>query len=383
MKNVLLVFGGRSYEHDISVVTAMQIFKKARLKDINLVLFYVSRNEKFFVCDSKKIRLKDFSLKNFSERNKAFREVCFVSSEKKKLYFKTRFGLREYLDIDSAIISCHGGDGENGRLVTFFEKHAIRCSAGDSQALSICMDKFMFKSVMRGVKLPIVSGFCVSREEYQNNREIVQNYFKFYKFPLVIKACSGGSSIGVFVAKTMEEFDENIKQAFEFDDRVVVEKFIENAREFNVAVLGDKNKQVVSEVDEPIKGNEILTFADKYLGSNEKGGKAKGGMESLKKKFPADISINLSAKLKELALNVFKVLRLKGVVRVDFLYDEKNEKIYICEVNAVPGSLAYYFFAKNRIVTNSLIERLVEIAHTEDFCDNLAHEYMTNILDEN
>jgi D-alanine-D-alanine ligase len=199
----------------------------------------------------------------------------------------------------------------------------------------------------------------------------------------VIKACSGGSSIGVFVAKTMEEFDENIKQAFEFDDRVVVEKFIENAREFNVAVIGDKNKQVVSEVDEPIKDNEILTFADKYLGSNEKGVKLKGGMDSLKKKFPADISTELSVMLKDLALDVFKILGLKGIVRIDFLYDEKDGKVYICEVNAVPGSLAYYFFAKNRVVTNSLIERLVEIAHSEDFCDNLAAGYMTNILDEN
>ena len=383
MKNVLLVFGGKSYEHDISVVTAMQIFKKARLKDINLVLLYVSRNEKCFVCDSRRVKLADFSIKNFNEKNKGFKEVCFVSSEKKKLYLKTRFGLREYLVCDSAIIACHGGDGENGRLVTFLEKQGIVCSAGDSQALSICMDKFMFKSVMRGVKLPIVSGFCIKRDEYLKNEEVVQSYFKYYSFPLVIKACSGGSSIGVFVARNKEEFEEKIKQAFEFDERVVVEKFIDKAREFNVAVIGDKNKQQVSEVDEPIKGNEILTFADKYLGSNEKGGKTKGGMESLKKKFPADISIELSVKLKDLAIHVFRTLGLKGIVRIDFLYDEKNDKVYICEVNAVPGSLAYYFFAKNRVVTNSLIERLVEIAHSEDFCDNLAGEYMTNILDEN
>lgn len=383
MKNVLLVFGGKSYEHDISVVTAMQIFKKARLRDINLVLLYVSRNEKYFVCDPKKVKLKDFSIRNFSEKSKGFKEVCFVSSEKKKLYLKTRFGLREYLVCDSAIIACHGGDGENGRLVTFFEKQGIPCSAGDSVALSICMDKFMFKSVMRGVKLPIVSGFCVKRDEYFSDNETIQNYFKFYKFPLVIKACSGGSSIGVFVAKNEDEFDEKMKQAFEFDDKVVVEKFIENAREFNIAVIGDKNKQVVSEVDEPIKDNEILTFADKYLGSNEKGVKLKGGMDSLKKKFPADISTELSVMLKDLALDVFKVLGLKGIVRIDFLYDEKDGKVYICEVNAVPGSLAYYFFAKNRIVTNSLIERLVEIAHSEDFCDKLAAGYMTNILDEN
>jgi len=211
MKNVLLVFGGKSYEHDISVVTAMQIYKKARLKDINLVLFYVSRQDEFFVCDSKKAKLVDFSLKNFNKKNKAFKGVCFVSNEKKKLFLKTRFGLKEFLTCDSAIIACHGGDGENGRLVTFLEKQGIVCSAGNSKALSFCMDKFMFKSLMRGLKLPIVSGFCISKDDYLNDKIKLEDYFKFYKFPLVIKANSGGSSIGVFIVEDIDDFNDKIK----------------------------------------------------------------------------------------------------------------------------------------------------------------------------
>lgn len=380
MKNVLLVFGGKSYEHDISVVTAMQIYKKARLKDINLVLFYVSRQDEFFVCDSKKTKLVDFSLKNFNKKNKAFKEVCFVSNEKKKLFLKTRFGLKEFLTCDSAIIACHGGDGENGRLVTFLEKQGIVCSAGNSEALSFCMDKFMFKSLMRGLKLPIVSGFCISKDDYLNEKAKLEDYFKFYKFPLVIKANSGGSSIGVFIVEDIDDFNDKIKQAFEFDDKVVVEKYIKNSREFNVAVIGDKDKVQVSEVDEPLKNNEILTFADKYLSQGTKGEKCKGGMENSRKNFPAQISSELSIKLKDLALKVFKGLGLKGIVRIDFLYDETKNKIYICEVNAVPGSLAYYFFAKNKIVTNPLIERLVEIAHSEDFKCDIHSDYVTDIL---
>lgn len=383
MKNVLIVFGGKSYEHDISVVTAMQIYKKARLKDINLVLLYVSRQDEFFVCDSKKVKLADFSLKNFNKKNKAFREVCFVSSEKKKLFSKTRFGLKEFMTCDSAVIACHGGDGENGRLVTLLEKHGIVCSAGSSEALALCMDKFMFKSLMRGMKLPIVSGFCVNKDEYLNDKTNFEAYFKFYKFPLVIKANSGGSSIGVFIVENINEFDDKIKQAFEFDDKVVIEKYINNSREFNVAVIGDKEKIQVSEVDEPLKNNEILTFADKYLFQGTKGEKCKGGMENSRKNFPAQIPNELSIKLKDLALRVFKGLGLKGIVRVDFLYDEAKDKIYICEVNAVPGSLAYYFFAKNRVVTNSLIERLVEIAHSEDFRCDIHSDYVTDILSSN
>jgi D-alanine-D-alanine ligase-like ATP-grasp enzyme len=97
MKNVLLVFGGMSYEHDISVVTAFQIMKKSRLENVNLVLFYISRENKFFVCNKNNVKISDFSNKNFKGKNKNFKEVCFVSGETKKVFMKTRFGLKEYI----------------------------------------------------------------------------------------------------------------------------------------------------------------------------------------------------------------------------------------------------------------------------------------------
>ena len=378
MKNVLLVFGGSSYEHDVSIVTASQIFNKTMIDDIKLVPLYVSKKNHFYLYNSKNFNIKDFI--DFKDKSKKFKEVKFISAEYEKLFEKTRFGLKEILSVKDAIIACHGGFGENGELVSFLDKFGISSSSGSFSALNICMNKFIFKQVMRGIKVPIVAGFKISKIDYENEFERIKIKIKLLKFPVIIKANSGGSSIGLFVAKNREEFNLKLKDAFEFDDEVLIEKYIESTREFNVAIVGSLSKYKVSEIDEPIKENEILTFADKYLSC---GGKkcGKKSMASSLRKFPADICDSLKEKIKFYAEKIFVNLNLSGVVRIDFLYDEKNDKIYVCEVNAVPGSLAYYFFEENRISCNDLVLNLLDVCEKNKLTKQvLKQEYFTNIL---
>lgn len=364
MKNVLLVFGGESYEHDISIVTAFQIFKKTKLNDIKLNLFYVSRDGRFYLCDERKVEILDFSKQNFNEKKKGVKEVVFVSGENNKLFAKTRFGLKECLFASCAIFACHGGDGENGRLINFFESFNISCSAGNPEALSICMDKYLFKVFARGLRIPVVPGFKVSKIDIILNKDMVARKLSRIGFPVVIKINSGGSSIGLFIAKNEDEFDVKIKEAFEFNDDIVIEKFIEGAREFNIAILGDCEKYEISQIDEPIKNNEILTFADKYLSnkSSSKGSKSGKGTMIFSNRTPEDLPVDVVLKMRKIAEKLFLRLGLFGVVRIDFLFDEKTTRVYVCEVNAIPGSLAFYFFKKNHIVTNDLIEKLIKIS---------------------
>ena len=292
MKNVLLVFGGVSYEHDISIVTAFQIFKKTKISDVKLNLFYVSRDGKFYLCDERKIGILDFSKDSFSPKKKGLKEIVFVSGESNKLFVKTRFGLKEYMSAEIAIFACHGGDGENGKLVTMFEGLNISCSAGKPESLSICMDKFLFKSFAKGIRVPVVPGFKISKLDAEINWEMIDRKLSRSGFPVVIKINSGGSSIGLFVSKNEEEFKNKLKEAFEFNDDVLVEKFIDGAREFNVAILGDKESYEISEIDEPIKNNEVLTFADKYLSNNSSkisSKSCKGSNENCVRKSPIDL----------------------------------------------------------------------------------------------
>lgn len=383
MKNVLLVCGGKSYEHDISVVTAVQIYNKTKIEDVNLVLLYVSRDEKFYVCTVKKIDVFDFSQEKFNAKSKKFKEVVFVSSEKGKLFEKTLLGLKEYISSNVAIFCTHGGDGENGKLVALFESVGIFCTAGDVCSLGITMNKYFFKQFAKGSKIPVVSGFLIKKQEYEKNKKLFEFKANVLKFPLVLKPNNGGSSIGLFVADNKNEFESKLNETFEFENEVIVEKFISGCREFNVAVLGIGEDLQVSEIDEPVKNQDVLTFADKYL-SGESGNKIGGkkcSMSSQKRDFPKNLPEELVVKIKSLAIKTFKSLNLCGVVRIDFLFDENSGKLYVCEVNAIPGSLAYYFFDNGRYLINSMVEKLIEIAKNKDnYYKKIQTEFLTDVL---
>ena len=385
MKDVLLVFGGKSYEHDISIVTASQIFNKTRLNDVKLVPLYVSRENRYYVYTETKFDIKKFSGNDFLKSKKLFKEVVFVTGERSKLFLKTRFGLKEYLSVELAVFACHGGCAENGELVSIFKDNGIFSSSGSIEALSLCMNKYLFKKQMNGLKIPVVQGFKICKFEFENYYESLKKKFQFMKFPIIAKANNGGSSIGVFLVENRDELKEKLQQALEFDNEILIEKYIKSTREFNVSILGDREDFVVSEIDEPIKQDEILSFANKYLDSVKSKGCAKGNctgkMQNQNRKFPADISEMLKLKIKEIAAKIFKELNLFGVVRIDFLYDELIDKLYVCEVNAMPGSLAYYFYDENRITTNYLVLKLIELAEKhKQKTYAINSEYYTNIL---
>lgn len=385
MENVLLIFGGMSYEHDISIVTASQIFNKTRLKDYNLIPIYISKGNRFFAYKNDKFNLSDFSNFEENKQNKYFKEIVFVSGNKGVVFYKTIFGLKEYIRSNIAILACHGGNGENGKLVAYLELFGIYSSAGSVEGLGISMNKMHFKNYMKGLKLPVVSGFVISSKKYFENKNIYDLKLKFAKFPLVLKPVNGGSSIGLFVAKTKAEFEKMLFSAFEFDDNVLVENFISQAREFNIAVLGDVDNFKISEVDEPLKLNEILSFDDKYLNNGSKnskcGAKETGSMVSQNRKFPANISSILRERLRNLAMKAFISLNLSGVVRIDFLYDEQKDKVYICEINSIPGSLSYYFFCQGEVLIDKFICELISLAKVKkDKGLNIKIDYITKIL---
>lgn len=387
MKNVLLVFGGKSYEHDISVVTASQIYKRTKLTDIRLIPFYISRQNKFFIYESDDFCISDFSIEKFSKNKRKFKEVCFVTNENNIIFTKTRFGLKEYLKAEIAIFACHGASGENGKLISIFENVNISTSAGSFDALAVCMNKYLFKQTMKGLKIPVVPGFKITKYEFENENEIIEKKLVHLKFPVVIKPNNGGSSIGLFVCENSSDFYNKLEEAFEFDNEILVEKYISNTREFNVALLGTSSEFIVSEVDEPLKKHEVLSFSDKYLESDtNKGdkltGPVKNSMASSCRKFPAEIDEDLKNKLQKTAKLIFSNLNLSGVVRIDFLYDEENDKIYVCEVNSIPGSLAFYFFNDKKLILNDFVTKLIDIAkQNRDNFSKVNEEFLTKILE--
>lgn len=386
MKNVLLVFGGASYEHDISIITASQIYNKTILKDYKLISLYISKDEKYYVYESDEFLLSDFSNVSILKQKKKFKEVVLVSSEKNVVFLKSKFGLKEQVKADLAIIACHGGNGENGRLVSILESAGIYSSAGSFDSLAVCMNKFLFKQMMRGLEIPTIFGEKFTRFEYEKDSEFIKNKLMEIGLPLIFKPNNGGSSIGVFIVNEERELDIVINSCLEFDNEILVEKYISNTREFNVAIIGDNDNFQISDIDEPVKQNEILSFADKYLSENNSKSlkvdvSLNNSMASSFRNFPADISDELTQKIRDFASKIFKKLNLRGVVRIDFLFDEENDKLYVCEVNAVPGSLSFYFFSNGEVLINDFVLKLIKLAEKykdEHFLVN--KEYITKVL---
>lgn len=321
MKNIAVFFGGQSTEHDISIITAMQAMSS--LKDCVVYPIYISPQGEFLYGK----RLKkaqsylQFSRKGLFRVNFEFGKGNIIL--KKGLYCKK-------IKIDCALLCNHGHGGEDGSLQGLLELAGIAYSSSAVASSSIVMDKVLTKIILRAYYIDSPAYVQFKINEYKKNKIALLNKVKSnLGYPVIVKPARLGSSVGIGICEKECDIEKMIENAFLYDDKVIVEKFIEKAREFCVAVAGLQDQPVTSNVVEINKG-KFYSFDDKYLEGN------------LTKK--PEIDCKLENKLKRIASKCFNVLECFGVVRVDFLYDEKNNIVYVNELNNIPGSLAFNLF---------------------------------------
>ena len=358
-KNVLVVFGGYSSEHDVSIVTAVSFLKRNCRSGYNLIPVYIDRGGDWFVGDelTKFSFYRNFDIKKLTRVSLVFGERAvfkIVRGKTKKLF-----------DVDFAVNCCHGGVGENGNLTALFESCGIPNSNGSVCGMGIAMNKKFFKYFCLAKDLPTIDFFCVDSEDWNVHRIDILRQVTNFDFPVVVKPCSQGSSVGVSFAENFEQFEQGMSLALKYDNQVVVERAIKNKREFNCCVLRGRDGVIVSEIDEPISEKVVVTFEDKYLHGRSSGKALKGvgalgadsslNMENAKRKFPAEVDRELRKRIQEYSLELYLGLEMNGVVRIDYIFDTEKQKLYVGEVNAIPGSLGYYFF-KEKDFSNNLIE---------------------------
>lgn len=371
------IFGGNSAESDVSVVTALGLEKQIRgTIEFEPVFIYISRENKFYYVPCSYMRVDTF--KNVADRLRKF-EIDFVrGGGVRKVH-----GLKRKLlfSLDAIVNCCHGGAGENGELSGYFKLLDIPFSTASHLALGLAMDKNLFKLALRSSGILVPSWVYFSGFEYSKNKDEIISKVVALRFPVIVKPNASGSSLGVTIVGSVEELEEAVLVALEFDSSVVVEKLVQNKVEFNCAVLGGGEEIIVSDVDQIENNHNLFSFADKYIGSpSDKGGLQSGqiskigtgnnakslkGMESAARLIPAPISDGLTHKIQSVSAQVFKLLRLSGISRVDFLYDKKKKKLYVGEINAVPGSMALYFFSRSKLGCRGVISKLIEIAKSE------------------
>lgn len=375
--NLAVIFGCRSVEHEVSIISAVQAMHSVDTEKYNIIPLYVTKTGEVYTGD-KMTEVEPF--KNIPALLSASHPVSLVrEGEKVLVKFLDNKLFRKNADIqlDVALPVIHGTNCEDGTVAGLLEFLGLPYVGCDVLSAAVGMDKTVFKDVLKNAGLPVLDCVKFSAREYAAGREeIISLIIDKCGLPAIVKPVNLGSSIGISKADTMEELADAIDLAVSFSDKVLAEKAISNLREINCSVLGDCDSAIASVCEEPFMHDKILSYEDKYMGNS--GSK---GMASLGRKLPADIPEVLSDKIRKLSVDIFKAIGASGVVRIDYLLNNETGEVYANEINTVPGSLSFYLWEATGIKYPELIDRLIELAFRRQRSrDNLTFTINTNIL---
>ncbi|MDR3264297.1 MAG: D-alanine--D-alanine ligase [Clostridiales bacterium] len=357
-KNILVIFGGKSCEHDISVITALQALKNADREKYDIFPLYIKDG----MYTGKALEdLKTYA--DFDGAKKALKKAEFVNGGIR--FFKCP-SFKKYVKADCALICCHGGVGENGQLQGLLEFYGIPYTSAGTAAAAVFMDKTLTKEFAYANKLPILPYYVIKdgKAEMPNDLE----------YPLIVKPASLGSSIGISVAHNADELKSACDIAAQFDSKIIVEKALSDFTEINCAAVRDGGDIIVSECERPVSWKEFLSFDEKYGGGGD-------GMKGQRREYPAKIPNNIKKAVQNFTRAVYSHMDMKGSVRIDFLIDKTDGFVYLNEINTVPGSLAYYLFTENGITFKKLIGIMIETGISESKKDSeKSFEYKSRVL---
>ncbi|MCI7558681.1 MAG: D-alanine--D-alanine ligase [Clostridium sp.] len=358
-----VIYGGETVEHEVSVISALQAMNNLNEDKYDIVPIYISKDRIWYTGHM----LRDIEFyKEFEDEKKYATKVMLYKKGKTFLLQRTT-GLfrKDITDLDVILPVVHGNNVEDGSLAGLLDSIGIPYVGSHVLGGALGQDKVVMKQVMESVNLPIVPYTWFYDSEYLDNKENILKEIKKIGYPVIVKPATLGSSIGIEVAKNEKDIESKIEDAMEYDTKIVVEKVIENLTEVNVSVLGNYEYQKVSPLEEVMGEDEILSFADKYLGNAKSKGTASKGMASTSRIVPARIPEKLTKEIQDTAKQVFKVLNLSGVCRVDFLIDNKENKFYVNEPNTCPGSLSFYLWKEAGMKYSELLDEMVSIAIKE------------------
>lgn len=377
--NVAVFFGGRSVEHEISVISAIQAINAFNSEKYNVIPVYITKQGKWFTG---KELLELSNYKDMKSLEKKVEEVYMrpVYGDY-NLYrydtgglFSKKKPIVETLHIAFPVL--HGSHGEDGMFQGVLETMGIPFVGCDTLSSANGMDKITMKMILRESGIPVVDFEWFTDREWLSKRdEIIGNIEKNLGYPVIVKPANLGSSIGISKADDRHSLITAVDNAAKFSSRLIVETLIKDMMEINCSVLGDADNHQSSVCEEPIKKKDFLTYEEKY------GGGSKSGMQASEKRIPADLPEATSEKIRNLAGETFRVLSCNGVSRIDFMIDKETNEIFVNEINTIPGSLSYYLWEETGISFQELIDKLVSLAlKRKRDADRKTFSYDTNIF---
>ena len=329
-----VIFGGETVEHEVSIISAIQAMNKMDEEKYEIVPIYITKDREWYTGDM----LKDIDV---------YQDLNLIKKYSKNvvLYFKNGSyvlqskGLFKNVvkEIDIAFPIVHGTNVEDGVLQGYLQTIGIPYVGPNVYGAVAGQDKAIMKDIWKSLDIPMTKYVWFYDVDFRQTPEDVIKKVETLKYPVIVKPATTGSSVGINVCENREKLKEAIDEAIQYDNKIVVEEVVENLKEVNIAVMGNYEHQKVSVIEEVLSTNKFLTYTDKYIGGGKgklKGGakspvKASKGMASASRKLPADLSEKTRKEVEDIAVRAFKGLGSAGNSRIDFLIDEKTNKVYI------------------------------------------------------
>ncbi len=377
-QTIAVIFGGRSVEHDVSIVTGHQIMAAFPADSYEVLPVYIARDGRWFTGEPL------HNLQNFQDNELARQDgvqACLLSPDTRHHGLildplAGRFSKSEVKRIDVIFPALHGSHGEDGSLQGLLELADIPYVGCATLGSALANDKIMTKMLLRQADLPVLDDYAFTRDHWLEQPDaIIAAIQDRMAFPLFIKPATLGSSIGIGRADTPELLRASIDIAANFDRRILVEPAVTSSIEINCSVIGHGDRYEASTLEQPLTWDDFLSYEDKYLRGSE-------GMKSAERLVPAPISPELTERIKQTSVSAFKAVDGRGIARIDYLVRPDNDEVYLNEINTMPGSLAFYLWQEDGYSRSELVERLVELALDAHAVKRRnIYDYQTNLVE--
>lgn len=352
--NIIVAFGGKSVEHEISIISAMQVIEALETK-YHVIPLYISKDNKFY--HDKRMKNIDF----FKSDKKKFSKRNLVKFKKKKDRFYM-CGKRK-IEFDMIFPIVHGKGSEDGSVLNYFKFNGYPIVGNNVSFYSLSQNKGLTKRVLDGLKINNTKYKVITRGEEYDRED--------FNFPCIVKPNNLGSSLGISVVYNFLELEKAISYVFKIDNEVIIEEYLNDSKEYNISVLNNEGKIEVSKIEQ-VNKEQIFTFEEKYL----KGNKKKGMANNKRKVINTPLNKEVQKEIESIAKVIYKQLGASGVIRIDFLY---KDKLYVNEINSIPGSYAYYLW-EGKYDFLELLNIVIKEARRDNFFNNKSNELIERDL---
>lgn len=364
-QTVAVIFGGRSAEHDVSIITAhipiIESLKAAGKYEI--LPIYIAKDGSWY-AEAGMDDLAYFKNPQYEEKLKSAKKLQLQFDDGLVLQWPGLLGKSTKVDV--VFSAMHGTYGEDGSLMGLLRMAGVPFVGCGLSASAVAMDKVLTKQVLTAENIPVTPYVWFTRYDWQNKQAELEQAIEKLNYPLFVKPVHLGSSIAISKVKEPEDLLDAIEVALHYDDKVLVEEGVEDLIEVTLPIMGNDELQLAC-LERPLNETELFDFSDKYLAGGQKGSEA--GVNSQYSEVPAQIDEALADVAKDYAQQTYRTLGCSGIARIDLLINAATSEVFVNEVNTLPGSLYHHNWKKAGVSNVELVTKLIDLAF-----DRVAHE---------